>query len=387
MYPSQQNATDQTANFFWLLVILAIIALAFWWFEKRYIVTAIFYIRNFELNFLKGIMFLVNTFADWFSLPQVDTNSFNHWQRFMIAADKSTIPFGQVAALSDEVGLWFRYPVIIVLLVLAAVMMFHNRSARFRHFYSMDTLRKFEAENWPQIKPILSTSLLKERLDEGPWAMAKLPIDFCKENNLLELADGPNNTKVWSLKDGPAERLFVLQMGPLWQGPQALPIHFKALLVIFVAKVERHHQVSDDLIVKISESAAKGPLDFSEVDALLLKYQDKKIIKWLANRHAYVGTLMASLLEIARIEGVLATAEFLWLKPLDRRMWYLLNSVGRQTAVVEVAGIFAHWLAEKRMKRPLKTPMVKEAVVALEADVREILYIPEEERWHTSRVA
>ena len=59
------------------------------------------------------------------------------------------------------------------------------------------------------------------------------------------------------------------------------------------------------------------------------------------------GILIASLLEMARIDGVLASAEFLWLKPVDRRMWYMLNCVGRQTAVAEIAGLFAHWQAEK----------------------------------------
>ena len=99
--------------------------------------------------------------------------------------------------------------------------------------------------------------------------------------------------------------------------------------------------------------------------------------------HAYVGTLMASLLEIARIEGVLATAEFLWLKLVDRRLCYMLNSVGRQATIVEVAGLFAHWRSEKRLERPL----VKEAVTALEKDITTVLYILEEERWHTSRAA
>ncbi len=88
---------------------------------------------------------------------------------------------------------------------------------------------------------------------------------------------------------------------------------------------------------------------------------------------------MASLLEIARIEGVLTTAEFLWLKPVDLRLWYMLNSVGRQTAVVEIAGLFAHWRAEKRLERPLRTPMVKGAVTVLEKDITTVLYISEEE--------
>ncbi len=179
----------------------------------------------------------------------------------------------------------------------------------------------------------------------------------------------------------------MLQMGPLWKGCDALPIHIKALLIIFVARAQREHKVAEQLLEQIAASASHGKLDFTGVTEHLEKYKNSKLIKWLEGRHAYVGTLMASLLEIARSDGVLATAEFLWLKPVDRRLWYMLNNVGRRTAVVEVSGLFAHWLAEKKLQRPLRTPMVKEAVVALRDAVKEIRYVGDEEKWHTSHAA
>ena len=87
---------------------------------------------------------------------------------------------------------------------------------------------------------------------------------------------------------------------------------------------------------------------------------------------------MASMLELARTDGVLASAEFLWLKPLDRKLWYMLNSVGRQTAVPEIAGAFAHWTAEKKTKRALRVPMVDEAAKSLEVAMKEIIYEADE---------
>jgi intracellular multiplication protein IcmP len=85
-------------------------------------------------------------------------------------------------------------------------------------------------------------------------------------------------------------------------------------------------------------------------------------------------TVMASMLEAARLDGVLSSAEFLWLKPIDRQLWFMLNSVGRWTAVVEVGGPFAHWLAEKEIGRPIKTPLVDQATKALEIAMQEIVY-------------
>ena len=88
---------------------------------------------------------------------------------------------------------------------------------------------------------------------------------------------------------------------------------------------------------------------------------------------------MASMLELARTDGVLASAEFLWLKPLDRNLWYMLNCVGRQTPFPEISGPFAHWIVEKRLRRPLKVPMVAEAVDALDVALSDIIYNPEED--------
>ena len=55
MNPSQPNSsTDQTANFFWLLILLTIGVLVFWWLERRYIVAFIFSVRHYEIELIKG---------------------------------------------------------------------------------------------------------------------------------------------------------------------------------------------------------------------------------------------------------------------------------------------------------------------------------------------
>lgn len=152
--------------------------------------------------------------------------------------------------------------------------------------------------------------------------------------------------------------------------------------MFFSAKAQRQSDLAKELLEQIAASSVSGKLNFTTIEELALKCENSKLMKWIEARHAYVYSFMATLLQQARLDGVLASAEFLWLKPLDRRLWYVLNSIGRQTVVVEVAGPFAHWLAEKKLKRPLRTPVVSEAVHALEHSVQEILYIDESQRWH-----
>lgn len=381
-----QQQTDQTASFFWYIALITVVVILVWVFGKKYLVPPLFYLRLGEVHVLEWIFTGWNYVAGLLHLPLADANHYHNIQQFMQTAAAKKVTIEQVSYINDQVGKPYRYPFAIILIALAYISFFKHRSAQFTSTYSMKTLRKSEAVNWPHIMPILGSDLLKEKLDQGAWAMAKTPMGFSKENDVLAVTE-KNSKKVWTIKHGAAERLFVLQMGPLWEGVDKLPMHIKALIVIILSHIDRKKEQANQLLDQISLSASGTVLNFAGVEQHLQHYKSHKALKWTANRHAYVYTVMATLLDLGRVEGVLATAEFLWLKPLDRRLWYVLNSVGRNTPVVEAAGVYAHWLAEKKLQRALRTPIVNEAVVALDKAVSNILYTQEEDRWHTSNVA
>lgn len=382
-----QNPTDQSTNFFWLLCLIMGTIVVVWWLCRQYLVIPIFWIRLLEVDAIKYVMLAWSNVAAFLHLPVPDMSSLDHVQKFMLNADPKQIQYDYFAAVNWYIGQWIRFPVMAIVLGLGAYLLFGHSSMRFREIHSMASLKKLEVENWPQITPVLSLDLVKEDIEKGPWAMARVPLDFCKDNNLLTTKLNAEKKTCWSLKRGPAYRIFALQLGPLWRGAQNLPIHMKALFVIFVSRTEKDKDTAKKLLTQIAVSASTGQLDFSGVEELVRKYQHAKVIQWLGHRHAYIYTMMASLLEISRSDGVLATAEFLWLKPLDRRLWYVLNNVGRQTAFVESAGPYAHWLAEKKVGKALKTPMVKEAVNGMEYAIDETLYIAEGDRWRTNNAA
>src|SRR5207237_4772929 len=132
------------------------------------------------------------------------------------------------------------------------------------------------------------------------------------------------------------------------------------------------------LLAQLSASSL-GKLNFNGVDQLLKKHEHSKQVQTIVRSHAYISTVMASLLLAARDDGVQASSDFLWLKPMDRRLWYTLNTVGRQTPFAEIAGIFAHWIAEKEAGIKLQVPMVEEATNAMEVALKEVIYSPDEE--------
>src|SRR5260363_436592 len=67
---------------------------------------------------------------------------------------------------------------------------------------------------------------------------------------------------------------------------------------------------------------------------------------WLT-QHPYPRTLLMALLIEARTLGVLPSSHFIWLKPLDRALWYALNTAGRKVPFIESAGVFNQMQAER----------------------------------------
>lgn len=385
--PAQQQGaqTDQTMNFFWLLCVIVIVFLSVWYFRPQWVVIPVFWLRIHEIELLRFTADLWNDFVQWLPflhLPHADVSELTKWANYMAQTTPKHVDFSKFELINDLVGRWMQYPIGLILISLGTYGYFSNNATRFRHIYSMKSLKKTENEIWPQITPVLSLDLVKQDLDEGPWAMSRLPLDFAKDHDLLYVSEN-NGKKIWQVDTGKAQHVFAMQLGRPWQGAQNLPIHIKALLVIFLARAERKRDLAKTLMVQISRSATSGKLDFTGVEEALPQFKNSKIIPWLEKRHAYVGTLMSSLLEIGRSDGVLATAEFLWLKPVDRWLWYVLNNVGRRTAFSEIAGVHSHWLAEKKIGRALRVPVVKEAAKALALYMDDLLFVDEGEKWQT----
>ena len=375
--------SDQTSNLFWMIILVILLGGLAWWAWHSYIVQYIFYIKRVEyiaaVGFQDIYFFLVKYLH--FPLPPMFRN-LEQWAYFMSSTSPSDVSMNQVGQLSHDIGIWFTVPSSIILLGMSYYLYFHDASSRFVKEYTMKSLQSCAKIEWPQITPITQQDLASTPLDEGPWAMAELPISFAKRNHFILIGKDKEGNKRWLIDRVKAHRQFVLQVGGLYKGVESLPIHLKAIVVILALRALHKRPESNKYIFQIAASAAAGgQLNFSGVEEKIQAIKNESIITFLESKHAYITTWMATLLELARTEGVMASAEILWLKPLDRRMWFVLNTVGRQVPFVESAGPFAHWLAEKKLNRPLRIPMVDTAVNGLELALNDVLYIEEANQW------
>ncbi len=96
-----------------------------------------------------------------------------------------------------------------------------------------------------------------------------------------------------------------------------------------------------------------------------------------ARKHAFQVPFLLSLLEHARKYNVLPSANFMWLKPLDRQAFYAMNSLGRPGSWTECAGNIAHYRAEVFAGGPIKEPRVQPAVEALIRELADHRWISE----------
>ncbi|HAT6978174.1 TPA: type IVB secretion system coupling complex protein DotM/IcmP [Legionella pneumophila] len=363
----QQSGSDNSMAPVWIVILLFITAYFIWALAHQYIVSFVFTINIWQAR-------LVNLFLN----NQLLANQIY----LMQTLDPNTVNWDQMVTVMRAVGDYMRYPVICILVVLAFVLYNSNVTLKYRKTYDMKSLRAQEQFNWPAIMPIIKEDLVSQDINKGPWAMALTPMEFARKYNLLRKDDAlldnpvPGQEMTAGIRRGDAKRVFTMQLGPYWDGFERCSPQAYALSAVFMARMNRDRDAANNILKVLDKTFVDGKPDFSVARPVMKKYQNTELVQEVVAKHAYVLTVIASLLEAAREDGVVPSSEFLWLKPVDRRLWYMLNCVGRQTPYSEVAGPFAHWKAEKEMGRRSLVPMIDEAIRALEIAVKEVKLSP-----------
>lgn len=367
----QQQSSDSGMGPIWIIVLMFFAGYTIWLEGHQYIVRFVFYIDILQA---KLIHLLTGS-----PLLQTEIN-------VMQTIDPNSVSWDDLVMLTRNVGIYTRWPIGVGLLALALWLYQSDITLKFRRAHSMQTLAKQEQHNWPAIMPVINLDLVSIDINTGPWAMAMTPMEFARKNQLLKKDDvlldksTPGQEMTAGIRRGDAKRVFTLQLGPYWESFDRCPPQARALAAVFMARMNRDRDSANLILNALNKDSVTGKYDFSIANQVIRKHQNAENVQRVLNQHAYLLTVMASLLQSAREDGVVPTSEFLWLKTVDRRLWYMLNCVGRQTPYSEVSGPFAHWKAEKVMGRRSLLPMIDEAIKALEIAIKEVKLSPEEMR-------
>ena len=165
---------------------------------------------------------------------------------------------------------------------------------------------------------------------------------------------------------------------PDWRKKGKPPIRIEDLDMTGVDQV-----LSAYLGVKYRLAKGEEPYDFPRPEKG--RKTVNNIRKKLLLKHAYLNTLMIRLLMAARERGILVTSDFIWVRPIDRALFYTLNNVGRNnvknaTGLVEGSGSMAHFMVEESLDSACIPPEVGKAVDGLEKGlISEGWLLPEKE--------
>lgn len=363
----------------WIIFGIFMVGAIIWWAFAEELKKAFIYLRIAELTVINMVIKILPFLkqANIEIQQNLDVmHAVNHYSLNIPIAEK----------VSETVGSYLRWPIIFILSFLAVFSYKKNIKMRYKKRYDMEKLALQECSEWPQINPVLGEDLVATDLDQGAWAMAMPPMLFCKHYKLLSISVEKNKSALSKqsmfkahLDQTKAESLFARQLGRMWHGPKSMPIHRRAIFAAFIARGCRDSQAARDLITQMNRTCVGGDLskiDFSGADELWNKHYNNKDVQEIIATHAYEFTVFTALFLFARQDGVFPCSDFLWLKPMDRRFWYVLSNVGRQTPFCEAAGVHAHFLAEKSLKRKLNSPVIKEAVIGLQIAINELIFIP-----------
>ncbi len=366
----QQSGGDNSLAPVWITILLFFTVYLLWYFGHSYIVSFIFFLNILQAKLISLVL---------------GGDVLQQEIELMQTVDSADIDWDDLVTLTTRVGEYVRYPVAAALAFSAVFLYRSNVALRFKRTHSMDSLKAQEQANWPCIIPaVKQQDLVAQDVNKGPWAMALTPMEFARKYKLLRKEDKvldnpvPGQEMTAGIRRGDAKRIFTLQLGPYWDGFENCSPQARAMGAIFIARINRDREAAQLILSTLDKTSADGKPDYSVALPTIKKYENTELVQEVVQRHAYLLTVLAELLKVSRDDGVVPSSEFLWLKPVDRRLWYMLNSVGRQTPFCEVGGPFAHWRAEQVMGRRSLTPMVDEAIVALEIAVKEVKLSPKE---------
>jgi intracellular multiplication protein IcmP len=279
-----------------------------------------------------------------------------------------------LGVVTDLTTPYVRWIGVLICASFGVYVMYFSPRTKFKTRHTLESFIKVQAKMWPVISPIVNFKpaeysarspgmMVPDKLP--PFAEALSPEEWLSFHRVPVVNGIPDRETV--------RRAFMLQLGPPWKGDVGnLPLYLQALFAAFALKGAQKREESDEFLGRLALcwSLEHGFQMESELAAEVKKIIHDPAIGGkaceIANLHAYRTTAILGVLKWARLNGgVLAPAQFLWLRAVDRTLWYPLDNLGRRAFHSEGAGAIAHFMAEQAARRPLPIPRIDTAIVTI----------------------
>jgi intracellular multiplication protein IcmP len=369
---AEYKDTGSSLAFAWtmLAIILMFCTYVFWYYNKYYVMDSIRWVRWAELQ-------VIDPFVPDNKIvmkgPSGKPITFDEFETIVENTPSGQLNLQFIAILSEITQRPFLIFYSIILVLAALWVMFFGPNTQLRRKYDLNGLIKTQAETFHIIAPLVDFDPTKQPVrppgapvpaDLPPFSEALAPEEWIAYEGIPTLTQR-------EIDQAAAHKAFAKQLGAPWRGWMYLAPYKQVMLASFCCKAVRKRAESDEFLGQLALcwKAGKFSMDSGLLRRARAVLKNRDISgKTLAicNQHAFENTALIRALALGREEGgVLAPAQFIWLRAHDRTLWYPLNNLGRNAFHMEALGAMAHYKAERLAQRPIVRPKVEGAVESI----------------------
>ncbi|HDR9140939.1 hypothetical protein WK80_16095 [Burkholderia multivorans] len=309
------------------------------------------------------------------------------WFDFFVGSDPSLIQWGHLTDSSMWANGFTLLAFVIPMCVWTARRSLHTNPTNHLHYaraadYTLHSFSDEMGKHYPHVRLFRKINLTARSIDEGKYRMPDTEKQFAMKHALLDRTD---KSGVYRVNSERATAVFREQLGTLWRSFSDLSKWEIAVLSVLMPRIAATDVEMSDVDYKaalettnrlvasyweVGDRTYNTETDTLDVDvteglaAIRKYYRSPKVAKYF-KKHAYVYTIMYAMLNDARSLGVLPSNELRWLRVVDRRLWLVINNVGRTVAWTEVSGVYGHYVHELKKRRSLEKMEVGNAVKGL----------------------
>jgi intracellular multiplication protein IcmP len=370
--PSWASQDDYAGfNFIVILLGLGVFSYLLWMHYHAQVSAFVMSIMHVEIQF-------IDRFSDRYRIADQE----------MAQSAPGNVTLRDLYGITQAVGIFFRIPAMVFILVLAGVCAVRAAPSRFKRKFDLDGLIEEQASGFP-----VTAAFAKRHLKLlAPQPDKVLPADYAltPAEWIARFAADPSGR----FNEQRARATLAAQLGAHWTGPMDTAPPARLLFTVFALHLAERRDEALLLLGDASAGVADARHDgengpdaalslpedlIAQVDRFLEKEMhanEKTSATKIAERHAYATTALMALLTASRIKaGVMAPAQFVWLKLVDRNLWYALHSLGYEiegtgryihpNPRIEALGARCHWAAERAAGRSILKPHLDEAIATL----------------------
>lgn len=359
----QQENSNNTEAVAFVTVVLIVLALwAIWTFFRAAVVLPAFVVDSsfiFIIEHTKGIGERGTAIKEF-------VHSFFNGGR-SAAVD---VTWAQFTEVRTSVGSQVRWVIAPIIMACAFWVFFKMKGEGYKRVFSLgggkgkpQSLAHYQSERW---KVATYSAFFDPDERDRHITPAATPMEFLR-NNEVEFENGSFSEET---REERLPEIFAAQLGKPWTGLARADLYVQCVAILCgLHYLRRKVSLSEREALSIAWAQGKDGTQAMK-DLVARHIGDKDVIKvvdTICAKHAYANTGLYALLDRARARaGVLASADFGYLKQLDRSLWYSLSNCGRRRFFIEAAGVVSHYFAEKVTGNPLVEANVENAINGLE---------------------